>query len=114
MRTAVLSLLTCLLLTGCACGAAGNPQAAEEGERLLQFPGTVVFVPLEGGFYGIIAGDGSRYDPAVLPEAFRQDGLPVQVTARRLEGSVGFHMWGAKIEIVDIRRLEPGSDLPPR
>jgi hypothetical protein len=79
---------------------------------LLRFTGTVVYLPFEGGFYGLVADDGSRYDPGDLPQPLRKDGLPVRVTARRLERMVGFHMWGARIEVVEIQPLEKGGDTP--
>lgn len=70
----------------------------------MRFTGRVVYVPIEGGFFGIVADDGRKYDPRNLPEAFQRDGLPVQVTARPLEGIVGFHMWGQIVEIVEIKK----------
>ncbi|MBE0596158.1 MAG: hypothetical protein IH614_02700 [Desulfuromonadales bacterium] len=104
MRIVILSLLAGLLLTSCTLAAGGDPPPKADRDHLISFAGTVTYIPLEGGFFGLVAEDGSRYDPLQLPEAFRHDGLAVQVTARRLEGMVGFHMWGQKIEIVDILR----------
>ncbi len=66
--------------------------------------GTVQHIPLEGGFYGIVAEDGRRYDPINLPEAFRQDGLEVACRIRTVPDRASFHMWGQLVEIIEIRR----------
>ncbi len=67
--------------------------------------GTVKYMDFEGGFYGIIADDGSRYDPMNLPEGFKIDGLRVIFSAIIKRDFVSFHMWGIVIEIIDIQLL---------
>ena len=68
----------------------------------IHFTGTVRHQELEGGFFGLVADDGRRFDPVDLPESFRREGLRVQVTGRLLPASIGFHMWGTRISIVQI------------
>lgn len=106
MKRSILLLLTLLLL---ACGGPSNHSPAGPqrpgGRDLIEFTGRIVYVPLEGGFYGILADDGQRYDPLSLPEPWRQDGLQVRVKGRLRPGSVGFHMWGMRIEILHIEAL---------
>jgi hypothetical protein len=65
--------------------------------------GTVVYVEVEGGFYGLVADDGARYDPGGLPEAFRRDGLRVKFAGKVLDDQMSFHMWG---QIFQIDRIE--------
>ena len=72
----------------------------------VQGKGTVVFVKLEGGFYGIIGDNGEHYDPVNLPKEFQQDSLRVYFKADYAKSLVSFHMWGKLIEIKDIRKLE--------
>lgn len=108
-RLFVLTLI--LLFAGGCAGAASAPvpppsetSRSVQGERdVIQFNGKIVHVPVEGGFFGIVADDGRKFDPRNLPEAFRRDGTQVRVTARPLEGVVGFHMWG---QIVEIEKIE--------
>jgi hypothetical protein len=64
--------------------------------------GTVTYKNIEGGFYAIDGDNGSKYDPISLPEAFRNDGLKVKITARRRTDAVSFHMYGSIIEVVNI------------
>ena len=64
--------------------------------------GTVTYVDLEGGFYGIVADDGTRYLPQNLPEEFAQDGLEVSFTAKVLEDVATIQQWGTPIEIIEI------------
>ncbi|MEI7435020.1 MAG: hypothetical protein WCJ93_12295 [Methanomicrobiales archaeon] len=73
---------------------------------LIQATGTVTWVPLEGGFYGIIADDGTQYDPLNLPEKYLQDGLRIRFSAIEEPGVASFHMWGM---IVTITGVTPGS-----
>ena len=72
--------------------------------------GEVVYVHLEGGFWGIIGDDGQRYDALDLPSQLRRDGLRVRVTVRPMPETIGFHMWGAPVRVLDGETLStPGS-----
>jgi len=72
----------------------------------LKFNGTVKFVTLEGGFWGIVADDGKQYDPANLAPEFKQDGLQVQVEAVIKHDVASIHMWGTIIEIIKMSRIK--------
>jgi len=74
--------------------------------RGMLFEGTVVWVDLEGGFFGIQGDDGDQYDPVDLPSEFAVDGLRVIVAALVLPDAVSFHMWGELIVIENIARAE--------
>lgn len=64
--------------------------------------GTVRYISLEGGFFGIFGDDGERYDPLEsLPEAFRVDGRKVSFSAKQRDGYTT-HMWGTAITIISI------------
>ncbi|MCX6088883.1 MAG: hypothetical protein NTX88_00620 [Candidatus Atribacteria bacterium] len=96
----VSSLIFSLLAGGCA---------------LLNLPsssfilnGTVLYVDLEGGFYGINGDDGQRYDPANLPADFKKDGLRIHFEARIKSNQENTHMWGKSIEIVSIVVADTG------
>ena len=77
----------------------------DQGQDLIESAGTVKFIALEGGFYGIIGDDGKKYDPVNLATEYRQDGLRIRFTAKPAKDQVSFHMWGELIEILTIERL---------
>ncbi len=104
MKKLALVLLSSIFLTGCSTPAHTADQPAQEKTRqgMIEFTGTVVYVPIEGGFYGIVAEDGTQYDPKNLPGNMMRDGLKVRVQAQPVHGAVGFHMWGQIVEIINI------------
>jgi inhibitor of cysteine peptidase len=65
----------------------------------------VVFLSIEGGFYGIKGDNGKNYDPANLPDEFRKDGLRVRCEVRELRDRASVHMWGTIVEVVHIEKL---------
>ncbi|HUT12323.1 MAG TPA: hypothetical protein VMY42_17630 [Thermoguttaceae bacterium] len=69
----------------------------------IKLTGKVVFNDFEGGFYGIVADDGGKYDPTNLPAEFKKAGTRVSVVARKRPGMMSFHQWGTIVEIVEIK-----------
>jgi hypothetical protein len=70
--------------------------------------GKVVYIPLEGGFYGIEERtSGNKYLPLNLPENFQTAGIEVQVQAQKVNGISGIHMWGEYIHIQTIESIPP-------
>lgn len=67
--------------------------------------GTVVFLSLEGGFFGIVDDHGRHWDPSNLPEEFKADSLRVRFEAIVTDRPT-FHMWGRTIELTFIKRLK--------
>jgi len=96
--------LLLLILAAChPAPATGNrDRAHSEGTAAIELQGTVVFINLEGGFFGIVDVDGHHYDPVNLPANFAVDGKKVRVRGRTLPGTLGFHMWGTRIDILSI------------
>jgi hypothetical protein len=94
----ILVLLAVLLipLPGCGSGSSSS--------TLITRDGTVRFVLLEGGFYGIVGDDSVRYEPTNLTSEFQQDGLRVHFFARAVSG-LSAHQWGRLVEIVSISKL---------
>lgn len=81
-----------------ACGCTGG----EPANQAFTASGTVTFIDLEGGFYGIVADDGTRYLPQNLPHDFAKDGLEVTFTAEVIEDVATIQQWGIPIEIIEI------------
>jgi hypothetical protein len=70
--------------------------------------GTVRYIDLEGGFFGIIANNGVHYEPHNLPPEFAVDGLRVifrAVAEDRVQCIIP--MWGKTVRIIWIEKLPP-------
>ncbi|PIW70075.1 MAG: hypothetical protein COW08_03730 [Ignavibacteriales bacterium CG12_big_fil_rev_8_21_14_0_65_30_8] len=89
-----ISIFSLFLLTGFLCS-----------EDIQVQKGTVIYLNLEGGFYGIIGDNGKHYDPQNLPDNFKRDSLRVSFEYKVSENQVSVHMWGELIEIVKIVEL---------
>lgn len=67
----------------------------------------VVHQELEGGFYGLVDLDGTRWRPTrPLPERFRKEGARVRVLLRPAEAQLSLQMWGRPAEVVHLRALD--------
>lgn len=69
---------------------------------LIYSTGVIKYIPLEGGFFGIISDDGNHYDPINLPPDFENDGLTV-IFIGEILNLVSAHMWGRIIRIFSIQ-----------
>lgn len=94
-----------LLLMGCAASDNSNTNDDVEasGEQTMT-RGTVRYVDLEGGFYGIEGEDGAKYNPMNLAEEYREDGLAVRFRYRKRDDVMTTQMWGQNVEILEIER----------
>lgn len=68
--------------------------------------GRVVFVDLEGGFYGILGENGEKYYPVNLNQSFKVDGLHVKFEGRLCRNISTAHMWGKPVEITKIEIID--------
>ena len=66
--------------------------------------GTIRYIQLEGGFYGIITEEGEKYLPLNLKEEFKEDGLRVWFKGK-LRKVLTIQMWGKPIEILEIQKI---------
>jgi len=106
------------ILVGCASG--DRPQAPTDSsstttpdtvtsDSVLQGTGTIRYVDLEGGFYGLVAEDGTKYDPTPLPESLRVDGLRVRFRATKTD-EMTTRMWGTPVEIQRAERIDDENE----
>ena len=75
------------------------------GKGIISATGTVKYIPLEGGFYGIESEKGEKYLPLNLPDKFKKDGLKVWFKAKPKKGAA-IQMWGKPVEILEIKKVE--------
>ena len=65
--------------------------------------GTVRYMNLEGGFWGIIADDGKQILPKNLPQEYRKDGLRLSFTAQEITGMMTIQQWGTLSSLTEIK-----------
>ena len=78
----------------------------ETGPDVVSGVGTIRYFDFEGGFYGLVADDGTRYDALNLDEAFHQDSLRVRFRARLRTGIMTIRQWGKPVDILEMTRLD--------
>jgi hypothetical protein len=66
--------------------------------------GTIIYVELEGGFYGISVNDSEKYYPLNLDASFRQDGLKIRFSYRLAKKVTTTVMWGTPVEILHMEK----------
>lgn len=97
-------------LFAAGCGSSGEvPEEEEElpePEQVISALGTVRYVDLEGGFYGIIADDSTRYNPTNLDSTYQEDGLRVRFRGQEVDSLMTIQMWGTPLEILEIMEAE--------
>lgn len=96
-RIPLLALLIATVAAVCICGCLGEPEPPT-----VSGAGTVQYIDLEGGFYGIVADDGTQYLPLNLPEEFSENNLTVEFDAVIREDVATIQQWGIPIEITAI------------
>jgi len=97
MKRIYFLLILIFVLIGCRM-----PQKQD----IISETGTVKYIDLEGGFFGIIGDSGKNYDPINLSEEFKKNNVRVSFDAKILENMASIHMWGTLIEIVRIEKLD--------
>lgn len=71
----------------------------------MQITGTITFVDLSGGFWGINGSDGQKYAPATpLNASYHSEGLKVKATVKPVQ-SFGIFMWGQNVEVLQIEKV---------
>jgi hypothetical protein len=114
---AAIILANSLVLAGCASANATpvpatpekttmtEPATENDAEKRIIATGTVRYLPMEGGFWGIVGDDGKNYDPMGLDPAFQKDGLRVSFEALPETDMMSIRMWGALVKITRIEAL---------
>lgn len=85
-------------------GSGATPTPTPGDPALITKNGTVRYLDFEGGFWGIVADDSTRYDPGSLDPPYQRDGMRVRFDARRNEGQMSTRQWGTLVTIV---RIDP-------
>lgn len=88
------------------CGRTEDLDDPPSPDAVISGTGTVQYIELEGGFYGIVADDSTRYLPRALEDAFREDGMRVRFRVEVREDVMTAQMWGQPVRILEMAALE--------
>lgn len=89
-----------------------KPSALEANWQI----GTVQFLNLEGGFYGIVTKDGKKLLPLNLQKNYQQVGAVIKFTGKAEPELRTIQQWGTPFRIKDVEiitagRKQPATDL---
>lgn len=71
----------------------------------MQITGTVSYINLSGGFWGILGDDGQKYNPlGGIPASMQKEGLKVKANCTKSH-DFSIHMWGSNIDLSKIEKL---------
>ena len=82
------------------------PELSTPAPNRISATGTVRHQNLEGGFWGIIADDGRRFDPMGLDAEFQKEGLRVRFEATPETDMMSTRMWGTMVTLTKIEPIE--------
>lgn len=123
----IIALVIIIIIVGAILIFGGSePQPlppAENGEDPIDEPieepvgyiisgtGTVSYVDLEGGFYGIMGDDGTQYQPINLAANMQEDGLRLNFSGQVIEDYVDMYMWGVPLEIEEASVIAEAEEI---
>jgi len=90
----------CLIFAPAAVSCGGDDKGGT-----ITVTGTITYIELEGGFYGIIADGGEKYFPLNLDQQYQVNGLKVRVEGKIRKDVMTTTMWGTPLEILKTERL---------
>jgi hypothetical protein len=90
----LLVLSAVVMICGCITTTGGD-----------EVSGTVIYIPLEGGFYGIAGDDGKNYYPVNLEPYYEKNGTRILFTFVPEQDVATTAMWGIPVRITTIKTL---------
>ncbi|HMQ07427.1 MAG TPA: hypothetical protein PKC30_09010 [Saprospiraceae bacterium] len=73
--------------------------------KIKTIKGNVVYVPIEGGFWGVMTKKNRNYLPMEMPESLKKDGIEVTLKVRMVKDAVTMFMWGLPVEIIEYKMV---------
>lgn len=79
-----------------------NDSTTDNNTKSQMITGTITFINLEGGFFGIITEDQIKHNPINLDDTLKSDGLNVSYSFEEDTDTFFCHQWGTIITITEI------------
>lgn len=73
------------------------------------YKGTIQYIGLEGGFYGIITEKGEKLLPMNLDKEYRKHGTIIHFSGNFEEGMITIQQWGKPFKLEDIKLIKIGK-----
>ena len=67
--------------------------------------GTIGWIVMDNGFYGLVTDDGQQFLPNKIDPAFRVDGLRVSFRGMARPDKQGEHPWGIPLDLIELARV---------
>ncbi|HVP94677.1 MAG TPA: hypothetical protein VMS89_05830 [Methanoregulaceae archaeon] len=67
--------------------------------------GTISWIAMDNGFFGIVADDGEQFLPGQIDPVFQVDGLRVSFLGIARPDKPGVHAWGIPIDLIELVRV---------
>jgi len=74
--------------------------------KAFEISATIVYVPLEGGFWGIEADNGTQWLPLDMPAGLKKAGLRAVLRLRERDDVMTLHLWGSPVRILSYQIVE--------
>ncbi len=94
MKTNRLIFLLPFLLIGC---------------HSLPYKGTIQYIEVEGGFFGIVSKDGDSILPLNLDEKLKKSGTVIEYSGEYNNDMMTLHQWGKPFIIKDVKIISTGN-----
>ncbi len=70
----------------------------------MKIKGTVVYVDINGGFWGIETNSGDQFLPVNMPEQLKTEGAKVTLEVNEID-LMNMYMWGRTVEVISFHTL---------
>jgi hypothetical protein len=71
----------------------------------MNIEGTVVYQAAEGGFWGVVDGNGKKWRLTNAPTGLQKTGAKVRLQAERATEVVSIFMWGSPVKVLSFELL---------
>jgi len=104
-----------ILLFGCQQQVTSHPESdkpvanKKEPSVSLPYKGTIQYVGLEGGFFGIITSKGQKILPVNLDKKYLQDGAIIEFSGE-FKNVMTIQQWGKPFTIKEVKLIKAGKN----
>jgi len=130
LRLRILAVLITVVFSGCQQSGSGNqadsnpktfqtvsseePKPVQEKPMIkrsnYQYKGTIHYLNLEGGFYGIVTDKGEKLLPIGLEKKYFVDGTVISFSGNYKEGMMTIQQWGKPFRVEKVQLISLGKN----